>query len=505
MTRLFRDFQYHVTMWMTRCFGTPPINKEHWVQERCDRFIEEALELAQACGYDAERVATLTQYVFNRPVGKKEQEVGGVMVTLAALCAALPVNLVEVAFDELFRISDPDIMQRIRDKQASKNDLHYGAAMPAATIDEIERAMMICGFVTDTTSPYIAYGYLNNFRQLYELGLQRKLDASSTNANANANALIAQLKNVLNSIKVRAHFIDMPSETMWNAGTPENPSWVPDWREEIGLIEQALHGTPLPVLTRGDTLSRWQVKQHTLPSAWLDATGAPHGNVSDEQLITAFRNAIAICEERSGLNDAISDQRTDHFNNDPAVAAFVEKAASVIWGKPFPTGVALAKTRQVADLALDMLVPKGFIIDGLNVEQLARKLIETGDGIPMLQELCQQQGYTLRLDPSQQPHMRLCSGKFASGIWTHNADGTVSYEQLAYKKFPAWVLESDTFKNFLQRPSITPQQQSVIDYFVDHVPDFIYQVLFRGSWQDVPEHLYWAADQRRVVLVVPAP
>lgn len=41
--------------------------------------------------------------------------------------------------------------------------------------------------------------------------------------------------------------------------------------------------------------------------------------------------------------------------DDSAVASFVERAASVICGKPFPTGHALTKAREISDLALSML------------------------------------------------------------------------------------------------------------------------------------------------------
>lgn len=40
--------------------------------------------------------------------------------------------------------------------------------------------------------------------------------------------------------------------------------------------------------------------------------------------------------------------------DDSAVASFVERAASVVCGKPFPTGSALAKAREISDLALSM-------------------------------------------------------------------------------------------------------------------------------------------------------
>jgi hypothetical protein len=38
--------------------------------------------------------------------------------------------------------------------------------------------------------------------------------------------------------------------------------------------------------------------------AWIDAFGVPHGKVSDEQLITIFKDAARKCEKRSGLSSS---------------------------------------------------------------------------------------------------------------------------------------------------------------------------------------------------------
>src|ERR1019366_7187801 len=76
-------FQRRLWPWMTECFGpTIPLDK----MERNHRFLEEALELVQACYCTADEAHQLVDYVYGRPVGEKSQEVGGVVVTLAALC-----------------------------------------------------------------------------------------------------------------------------------------------------------------------------------------------------------------------------------------------------------------------------------------------------------------------------------------------------------------------------------------------------------------------------------
>jgi hypothetical protein len=118
--------QTQVMAWMHQAFEG--IVDYMNLTQRCDRFIEECLELVQACGYDLSRVAALVQYVSNRPKGEVPQEVGGVMITLAALIGvcnkALPedheINIANEADREMRRIRTPEVMAKIRAKQADK-------------------------------------------------------------------------------------------------------------------------------------------------------------------------------------------------------------------------------------------------------------------------------------------------------------------------------------------------------------------------------------------------
>ena len=50
------------------------------------------------------RIATLVDYVWSRPIGEPEQEVGGVMVTLAAYCLAADLDMHAAGETELARI-----------------------------------------------------------------------------------------------------------------------------------------------------------------------------------------------------------------------------------------------------------------------------------------------------------------------------------------------------------------------------------------------------------------
>lgn len=110
-----RPYQQRIDDWMQVCFG-PAITSD--TEERNHRFVEEALELAQACGATAQDCHRLVDYVFGRPVGEKDQEVGGVMVTLGALCNAQGLDMAAAGERELTRVWTN--IETIRRKQATK-------------------------------------------------------------------------------------------------------------------------------------------------------------------------------------------------------------------------------------------------------------------------------------------------------------------------------------------------------------------------------------------------
>ncbi|WP_414609133.1 hypothetical protein [Stenotrophomonas pavanii] len=120
-------FQAGVAEWMGQCF-LPSLYSN--MTERGDRLLEEVLELLQAHGYDSARVPTLVDYVFGRPVGEPAQEVGGVMVTLAGYCWVAGLDMHAAGDAELARISQPEVMAKIRAKQEAKNALHFDTPLP---------------------------------------------------------------------------------------------------------------------------------------------------------------------------------------------------------------------------------------------------------------------------------------------------------------------------------------------------------------------------------------
>lgn len=113
---MFR-FQMNVWDWFKKCFPDPKYKNP---RERTFRFVEEAIELAQACGASREEVSRIADYVYGRPVGEIRQEVGGVMVTLSTLCSVHKICLSDAAEKELARIDTPEVIFKIREKQATK-------------------------------------------------------------------------------------------------------------------------------------------------------------------------------------------------------------------------------------------------------------------------------------------------------------------------------------------------------------------------------------------------
>ncbi len=110
-----QSFQERASRWVMECFGAivalDPV-------ERNFRFGEEALELLQSCGATASQCHQLVDYVFSREVGEKHQELGGVMVTLAALATANGLTISEAAEKELARVWTK--ISQIKAKQAAK-------------------------------------------------------------------------------------------------------------------------------------------------------------------------------------------------------------------------------------------------------------------------------------------------------------------------------------------------------------------------------------------------
>ena len=109
------SFTGNVRRWVVECFGVSAANDR---TERVHRFLKEALELAQAAGCSKTEADQLLVYVYGRHVGDPAQEVGGVMTTLAALCAANGLDSEKCGRAELERCWVNIV--KMRTKQAQK-------------------------------------------------------------------------------------------------------------------------------------------------------------------------------------------------------------------------------------------------------------------------------------------------------------------------------------------------------------------------------------------------
>ena len=111
------DLRCRVGGWVVSTFSEAALADR---KERAARMVEEAIELAQAEGLWLDETSTIMTRVYSRPTGETKQELGGLMVTTLALCAGLKIDLIAVTIDEIERIEKPEVIAKIRAKQAEK-------------------------------------------------------------------------------------------------------------------------------------------------------------------------------------------------------------------------------------------------------------------------------------------------------------------------------------------------------------------------------------------------
>jgi NTP pyrophosphatase (non-canonical NTP hydrolase) len=115
MKNSFTEYQRLIRDWLFHTFSRT--DAENRLQ-RSYRFLEEAMELVQATGVGRNECMQILDYVYARPVGEIRQEIGGVMVCLAAICSAHDVSLGDCAWAEQERIWLN--VEKIRAKNAGK-------------------------------------------------------------------------------------------------------------------------------------------------------------------------------------------------------------------------------------------------------------------------------------------------------------------------------------------------------------------------------------------------
>lgn len=112
------NFQNQVFTWAKQAFG---LDIAYNTKERNYRFMEEAIELVQSNNISKEDVLKLADYVYSRPKGERYQEIGGVFLTLCALCSAYDEDLYINGNLELNRVYEK--IDLIREKQKQKPKL----------------------------------------------------------------------------------------------------------------------------------------------------------------------------------------------------------------------------------------------------------------------------------------------------------------------------------------------------------------------------------------------
>lgn len=108
------EFQWEVDDWLEKCFGGTH-GKPPQTVSRAYRFVEEALELAQAVGVTKEQVTELLDYVYSRPAGETHVEIGDVLLTLTSLTSALDQCLMQNAKDVIKRAHEKITIIREKD------------------------------------------------------------------------------------------------------------------------------------------------------------------------------------------------------------------------------------------------------------------------------------------------------------------------------------------------------------------------------------------------------
>lgn len=108
------SFQVRVGQWLEACFEAAATEPK----ERTHRFLEKALEFAQASGCMQTEAAQLVDYVFSRPVGELGKDAGAVMLTLAGLCSARRIEMEQAGESELSRVWQ--LVPQIRAKHRSR-------------------------------------------------------------------------------------------------------------------------------------------------------------------------------------------------------------------------------------------------------------------------------------------------------------------------------------------------------------------------------------------------
>jgi len=110
-----RPFQVRAWEWLIECFGEKQASDSN---ERVCRFIEEALEVAQAARISEAKVHEILRRVYEKPGDPLPRELGDAAFTLALLCHHHKLNMEDV-MENALRVAYGK-MELIREKNKVK-------------------------------------------------------------------------------------------------------------------------------------------------------------------------------------------------------------------------------------------------------------------------------------------------------------------------------------------------------------------------------------------------
>lgn len=111
---VYKSWLQRIRDWVTECFGADAMQPA----ERAARLLEEATEVAQACGLHQTYAIAIVQKTYSRPAGQVHQELGGVGIAFLGACAALYTDPFNVMGIELDRIETPEIRAKAKRRHA---------------------------------------------------------------------------------------------------------------------------------------------------------------------------------------------------------------------------------------------------------------------------------------------------------------------------------------------------------------------------------------------------
>lgn len=122
--------QAQIRKWVETRLGADAMD----LHERGMRFLEEAMELAQAVGVSSASAMKIGAVVYNKPRGVAAQEVGGVGVTLLALCAASDIDMmasIDMETERIFNLP----AEKFRKRQVQNAAYGIGRAPTEGTAE----------------------------------------------------------------------------------------------------------------------------------------------------------------------------------------------------------------------------------------------------------------------------------------------------------------------------------------------------------------------------------